>query len=874
MSISPAVLAADSSFLAALVLIGLRLGSGLPSELMPRGRPVSLPLGLLLGAAAYMILGTALLPLMGGVPLILAALGGAAALAVVTTRRPPAQHFDPVTVMVASLVVALAAQVGLRELVHPDSFDNTALAGLLAADATRSARPFLLLTRPPGLALLQLPAIRAGAQFTLAPIVAVWVSTWVLVIGVAGRILRGRLGRSRRLLLVAASGTILLVPFTVVQATYLNAHVIVAGLLTVATVATLVASRPSGEVTTLWAAIGLPAAALVVTRPDGIFLAAVVLAVAFASAADWRPVRRAFLTVGLTTLVWWGYLAAVVVAGGLWGVGIADALASLTGRGAAILPVLFVGLALVLIASLPASAVAFRTGRRTRWSLELLPWVIALGAILTAPTAAGRSIRAIGTNMFLGAGEWTMAPAVLLVGLVLLMAAGGEGNRWIVRYPVTAFIPLMLTLRLLEGGAFRVGWSDSLNRSLVHVGPLLLLAVLLGAARVAGSAGGRASAGGGRQGSGSAGARTIDRRTSPYPARFGLILGLVALAVLTTVPRATPTVVPLRTAVDRIDPGLDRLRGVTGADADVAAVVLGDTGRDAIRRLALVREGPTEFVGPDELEAVLVERPPDLLVVPACAHVPDWENVVASDLHRAREGLLSPGPDVWRSILLGESGRPDTVPEWWTVRSRDAVPAPATSVTEVLQPTYGPAGLDPDPLGVIRRLAERATAAGLPSDRTPADAGLVCVSASSVLYGEPEGIVDRSGILGPPIDGSRVGLLHTDDDVSAWVTLDLGPLRSIELSGVGLRQRPDDGAALLREVVVEIRLAGGWLPVARGLHEGGPGEWSVVEVEGAPATSGVRIRLGGVNSSGTGHLVLDDVELFGSLHESVVAEAP
>jgi hypothetical protein len=110
-----------------------------------------------------------------------------------------------------------------------------------------------------------------------------------------------------------------------------------------------------------------------------------------------------------------------------------------------------------------------------------------------------------------------------------------------------------------------------------------------------------------------------------------------------------------------------------------------------------------------------------------------------------------------------------------------------------------------------------------------------------------------------------VGLWHSEDDAEAFVALALGPRRTFTLDTLAIRQREDDEVGLLRSFVIEARVADGWVPLGRHEHEGGRGDWARFEIEGAPPAEAFRIRIDGLNSSGTGHLVIDDVELYGVL---------
>lgn len=78
------------------------------------------------------------------------------------------------------------------------------------------------------------------------------------------------------------------------------------------------------------------------------------------------------------------------------------------------------------------------------------------------------------------AGGWRISGAAYLACGVALLVARFKGRRpeiVLFSYPALMFLPAMLLAAMLREGAYRVGATDSLNRSWLHILPLLLVAV-------------------------------------------------------------------------------------------------------------------------------------------------------------------------------------------------------------------------------------------------------------------------------------------------------------------------------------------------------------------------------------------------------------
>jgi hypothetical protein len=892
------VLLADTALLVMLALSGLAILRRVPSNLLVSNSVLRrLPVAILLGASLHMLVGTGWL--VTGLPgflvpsfvltvLVAIMLGGRPS---PRAGRPMAWRRIVRTLVRIGVLIAgtaglvLVARTALREVVFEDSYDNTALAGLILEGEFVRSRPILPLSRPPGLAILQAPAMAAGALFSVAPLIVLALATWAVVLDVADRATRASLPRSiRRTLLLAATAAVVAMPMVIAQVAHLNTHHLFGGLLLIGVVAVMGQARGGrlrGDDGSKgqraggpeWAIVALPLAALVVLRPDGVFFSTVVLALAAVAIADWAPVRNAMLLTGGVTTAWWGYLALRISASGLWGeVGASTSLSDIgSGRASGTIPAIGLGVILIVFGLAGQSILPWwaRSSRSMRLAVEISPILVLVVLIVREGELVARSWGAIRSNLVDGTGEWTVG--ILAIGASVVVAAllTQERSHWIGRYVVTSFLPLMLALRVAEGSAYRIGWVDSLNRSIIHVLPVAILVLLLAATRPPRM--GRDQVEGATR---SLGIRHV--RISAAAAVITVVgVGLLALSVA-----RSPLPYPFASNARVTDAGqVGALRALTPGE-HVVAVFEADLGLAFARQLTTARPGWTEIVDRHELVEVLAVRDPDVIIMPECAAVPDGFETIASGAHRPRPGIENPRAADWEQILArGEVPSRREFERWRLVRrtSGDA----ERSVAVTARPSTGTATrtVDLQPRtdlptgggdGLIHHLGTRSEdlAGEVSRFANPARLGLLCLSVSSSLLGGADGITDRSGTDGLRGDGGGLGLLHTDADPVAHVTVELGPDRQLDLTAVAIRQRDEVDANLLRGFQVEVRVGGRWLPVARGRHDGGPGEWHLEVAEALlPGADAVRVSRDGANSSGLGYLVIDDLELYGRLVE-------
>ena len=223
---------------------------------------------------------------------------------------------------------------------------------------------------------------------------------------------------------------------------------------------------------------GLLAAAVTVARPEGVLLAVLVLVPVAVDAGVPRWWRGAVLAAtGAASLLWHvGVLTQhlVVAITPSWAVEVLG-LAALGGV------LVLVALALPLldraVAAVPGGRVAVLVaGHAALW---LVAAVLTLANRATFLSAVDATLRNV-----LFDGLWGVSLAVLVLLLLQGAIATALDRVDALLFGVVGFVPLGLVLGLVRGGSgYRVGAGDSLNRMIIHVVPLAVLAagLLVGA---------------------------------------------------------------------------------------------------------------------------------------------------------------------------------------------------------------------------------------------------------------------------------------------------------------------------------------------------------------------------------------------------------
>jgi hypothetical protein len=430
---------------------GLGGATGLASRLV-----LALPLGVAIYGPALLVLLVVGLP----VPPLVVLVVVAAATTVAVVVRCPRRLGGGV-----AAAAAYAAAVGVAHpltfaRVSPDSFDYLESAGIL-----RDFRSLEALTGPLALARqFTYPAVQAlaapGGYLRTFSLLALLAAVGIVLVA-ADQALGPAAPRTGVQVLVMAA---VLAPNRVVfHALYLNGHTLFAALLAVIGAAAWIAWKRPAALDAWWIPATLATGALVPLRPEAVLVTGVaLLPLVFARDVPlaWR--RAPVVALGATTLLWY--------VGGPLRVGL------LEGRDPDTSVLLAIALgAGALLASLvtPVFAVAWSTVRRL--TVGGLLAALALFTVLR-PDEVVASLGATAQNLT-GDGSWGWFwPAIVVL---LAVAWRSRPEAWgILIWPLATFPALGLLLALLRGTPYRVGPGDSFSRMLVHLVPLLALALL------------------------------------------------------------------------------------------------------------------------------------------------------------------------------------------------------------------------------------------------------------------------------------------------------------------------------------------------------------------------------------------------------------
>lgn len=357
-----------------------------------------------------------------------------------------------------------------------DSFRYITVGQLLAREAgTTTMSTFLLQSRGlatgavHGLALPSMGYLRAFGPLLAASVLAV---TWLLI--------REGLPRLDPTLTrwVAAGAVAVLVTNHrfIFSALYVNGHMQFAAWLLLLVAITWRVLR-AAEIQAVGAhatgrdvmiAVTL-VAAITVVRPEGALIVLLALAPAVFDARVPLSWRRILL----------------VGAGGaslLWHLGVLVALTLRAGRTvqSSITGMIAVGIGTGLLA-LMLGGLDGRLGRRPLVLLHGGAWVLVAGLSIRQPETLVVAAKSTARNLTY-AGSWGSSLLVLAVLLAIAVVARRAAAEQALLFPLLTFVPVAILLAFLRGGAYRVGPGDSLNRMLLHVLPIAVVALALTAA--------------------------------------------------------------------------------------------------------------------------------------------------------------------------------------------------------------------------------------------------------------------------------------------------------------------------------------------------------------------------------------------------------
>jgi hypothetical protein len=224
-----------------------------------------------------------------------------------------------------------------------------------------------------------------------------------------------------------------------------------------------------------WAA-GLMVAMVVLHRWEALLVVPLLLLPAYRLDVDRKVLAGLWQTLGLT-LVAWSFAAFLPYQS-------AGAVVRWAGDPARTLTVMMAAGAIVYVAGTVSRSLSERV-------LAAAPALGVAGVWLGVAAYAvldrgglSRSLSATATNLLpldgLAAGWWRWSGVAFLVVAAFVLA----GRLWdrrpelgLFSYPALLFFPAMLIAAFVREGGYRVGFPDSLNRSWLHILPLLLVAV-------------------------------------------------------------------------------------------------------------------------------------------------------------------------------------------------------------------------------------------------------------------------------------------------------------------------------------------------------------------------------------------------------------
>lgn len=347
---------------------------------------------------------------------------------------------------------------------HADSFRYLMLGSLMNGDHFDVVVPSLLSTRLLGTSILHAPAGMFGESYlrALTPFMAIsclFIVAWFSVRGLEGRLSRGWA------VVFAVVGALVLVTVNryVWHAFYLNGHLYFGiGLLIIAGCAWLQGRRVVSERALLTLqAIAIPS--LVVTRPEGTIMAALVLVpVLVNEQVPWR--RRALLLVvlGTSTALWQAYHAWSYHSAGIGVPGYAAAF-------------LVLGVVIALVAPIMGWQGLRAVFRHVPTLVETGLWLALLVAAFLQPHVFVASVKATLVNTALDGASWGYSLVMIAILALCVLVATRNPERFALRFAVTTFLPMSFLLAHLREGAYRVGDGDSLSRMFIHILPLVVL---------------------------------------------------------------------------------------------------------------------------------------------------------------------------------------------------------------------------------------------------------------------------------------------------------------------------------------------------------------------------------------------------------------
>lgn len=381
-------------------------------------------------------------------------------------EAPVNAGFAALVLLFLALGVAFMWKVNLVKW-HTDSFNYLIVGSLLAGDNPDALTPGTLAKRMLGMPALHAPSALFGEIYlrTVTPLIAI--SCLTVLAALTSRGLGRQVSRGQAAVF-SIMGVLALVTMNrfVWHSFYLNGHLYFGTLILVLGGTMWLQYREAVADRALLVLQVLAIPMLVVTRPEGTIVAAIMLLPALINERiEWRQRASLLFVLGLSTAVWhaclgWSYhTGGRQIPGYVWAFVVLGASAMLTS------PVLAWNALRPWLRFAPTVA-------------ETTIWLALLAAALVQPDVFLASVKAAATNALMGGTSWGGSLAMIAVLVIGVLVFTQDATRLALRLPVTTFVPVSLLLAHLREGAYRVSEADSLNRMFIHIVPLAMLLIV------------------------------------------------------------------------------------------------------------------------------------------------------------------------------------------------------------------------------------------------------------------------------------------------------------------------------------------------------------------------------------------------------------
>lgn len=455
----------------------LSFGSGILALASFR-RFMSIPVGLLLGIASFVVagffLGITSLPISPRLIFLLFGLIGLVMWVSLFVKRLLPKRLiilSALSCVVICFSVVFFWKANLTKY-HYDPFRYLMTASLFASENTDALTENLLSKRFSAVSIMHSPAYQTGEFYirSITPLISI--TTLLLVAWLITESLRGKIA-TKLAWVYAALGVLLLITSRsyIWHTFYLNGHLLMGAFaLALSTSAYLQAKSKSTSMAYAIIMCGSVVGAIL-TRPEAaVFTALAITPILLAPRIAVGTKQAVLASYGLALL-----LQQVFIVGGMSRIheqapSSAKALLLLAALSLMTIPLLHISLLV-------------RNSELLQKLAELGPWLLLLPLFLNSPDILRESLVATYENVLLGGGGWGWSLVILAMLVVAVTVLNKDRLLAILRIPVTTFLPLAMLLPYARtGGAYRVGVTDSLNRMFMQILPLAVVYAVVGLA--------------------------------------------------------------------------------------------------------------------------------------------------------------------------------------------------------------------------------------------------------------------------------------------------------------------------------------------------------------------------------------------------------